>query len=458
MDPSTTGDSFPHLLVDRELREEFLKLREQSWCKPVLAFEPQTPCHLVGGFVRDVMLGRCHADIDLSVETNGRLIAEGLAEATQSRFVQIGGDRYASYRVIGQQWVVDIWDRQSQPLVQDLQRRDFTINSIACDLRSLQVVDPLGGVEDLAACRLKASSTDSFRSDPLRILRLARLAGELRGWRIDAQTASLAAASVADLADVSSQRVRTELKRSLHRTSEDQLFRILGRWSDLGVYPDLWIDRLDHSPDYLSTTLSEALDHQTSPMIHRLRSQLDRVSLALDTEVLAHSFILLSLEDPGRAKARDLLRSLRDRGLVSKKTAEAIDLVLRPRKLPQTEAEKRWFVHHLGHHWTVAIHLLGLLQCGRQEDLLRWTQLVEDLKQLAGSEEDLLSPPPPFMSGGDMVTLLGLEPGPQIKRLQSEVYKAQIEKRISSLEGARLLARKLVADPTTDSSGDDSAL
>ena len=199
MDPSTEQSPLPNLVSGKELRERFLKLRKHSWYKPALEIAGQTPCHIVGGFLRDLMLDRGYGDIDLSVEMNGLLIAKGIAKATQSRFVQIGGDRYASYRVVGEHWVIDIWDREGQPLIQDLKRRDFTINSIACDLQSLQVIDPLGGIGDLVARRLKISNDDSFRSDPLRVLRLARLAGELDQAEIDPHTLGLAAASVADL-------------------------------------------------------------------------------------------------------------------------------------------------------------------------------------------------------------------------------------------------------------------
>jgi tRNA nucleotidyltransferase/poly(A) polymerase len=385
-------------------------------------------------------------DFDLTVSEQGRLIAEGIAEATAARFVEIGGDRFASYRVVANDWTVDIWDRQSEPLIQDLRRRDFTINSIACELSSLRLEDPLGGIADLAHRRLRASSENSFRGDPLRILRLVRFSTELSGSETDPQTLSLARESIAELSDVAIERIREEVKRSLKGIPQHQLIPTLTGWSDLGVYSKLW-----SAPGLMPT---EAQDRRYTAPIDSLSRQMDRVSLPIDTEVLAHSLILCMLCDGVQSIARTMLRSLGIHGPFDKRTAREIDLVLSWEKLPQSEAETRWFLHSLGSHWTVVAHLLGALHCSRPDEEDRWEQLIEALMELARRAGSSLFSPPPLLTGGEIKALLSLEPGPQIRLLQTEIYRAQIEQRITTKREAERLVQRLA----TDSSSDDSTL
>ena len=442
MDQSANLDSPHKLLSGRELRRELLGLQEHSWWKSTLEIAGRIPCHLVGGVLRDLLLGRSHGDIDLSVGEGGRLMAENLAKATASKFVDIGGGRYSNYRVVGKDWVIDIWDRRCQPLIQDLRRRDFTINSIACDLGSLRIIDPLGGIADLTARRLKASDDDSFRSDPLRVLRLARLANELGMFKIDSHTLTLAAASVPDLSAVASERIRTELQRSL---THHRFTQVLELWGKLGVYPKLWTAGWTESSDANRGLRTKSQIRRLGVMMQRLNHQLDRVSLPFDQEILAHALILISLESRGQPTSRMKLNSLRECGLLEKKTIQALSLALTWTEPPQTEAQKRWFLHNVGRHWVTATHLLGLRNGMRREDIDTWALLVEDLDHLARNAGESIFSPPALLTGGEIRTLLELAPGPRIKWLQNEVYRAQIEQRISSPKEAKLLAKKLAS-------------
>ena len=74
-----------------------------------------------------------------------------------------------------ERFVLDLWDRESASLEDDLARRDFTVNSFAVDLRGGGVADPFGGLGDLEQRTLRATTRGSFEGDPLRVLRLARL-------------------------------------------------------------------------------------------------------------------------------------------------------------------------------------------------------------------------------------------------------------------------------------------
>ena len=154
------------------------------------------PVYLVGGPVRDHLLRRAPRDVDLMVERRGRYGAPQLARAARGRGVRVvAHERFGTARLEGPSGVVDLTTARSEhyahagalptvapgSLEDDLRRRDFSVNALAVPLsRSARrdhpdVIDPEGGVADLAAGRLRILHPRSFHDDPTRALRAARL-------------------------------------------------------------------------------------------------------------------------------------------------------------------------------------------------------------------------------------------------------------------------------------------
>lgn len=187
-----------------------------------VAAELGVEIHLVGGILRDRFLGLPSRDLDAVVGGEGETIAARLAERLGARLVRLGGKDFGAYRLIARgeeaaPWVLDLWDREGTTLAADLARRDFTVDSIALAVGTDgsaapgELVDPHGGVADLRHRVLRATTAESFRGDPLRVLRLPRLLVQLPGFTIESATLELARASAADLVEVASERVRSEL-------------------------------------------------------------------------------------------------------------------------------------------------------------------------------------------------------------------------------------------------------
>ena len=171
------------------------------------------PAWLVGGAVRDRLLGRPTDDYDVAVAGDARRLARGLARGTDAHVFALS-EAFGVWRVVDRdhRWQVDMLPLAGRSIEADLAKRDFTINAIAVPLSSGGYVDPFGGVEDLHARVLRMVSADAFAEDPLRTLRLARLACEL-DFGVDPGTVSVAAASVTGLAGVAPERVFAEFKR-----------------------------------------------------------------------------------------------------------------------------------------------------------------------------------------------------------------------------------------------------
>jgi tRNA nucleotidyltransferase (CCA-adding enzyme) len=195
------------------------------------------PVYLVGGAVRDLLLGRDRADVDLVVEGDagalaGRLGAEVVAHerfgtakvSLDGHEVDIASARAESYPRPGALPVVE----PAATLEADLGRRDFTINAMAIPLRGEpRLVDPHGGRADLAAGRLRVLHAASFEDDPTRAIRAARYAARF-GFGLEPGTADLLRA--ADLDAVSADRREAELLRLAAESRAPRGFGLLAEW------------------------------------------------------------------------------------------------------------------------------------------------------------------------------------------------------------------------------------
>jgi poly(A) polymerase len=180
---------------------------------------------LVGGPVRDAMLGRRHNDLDLTTSARPdeieRLLA-GWADTTWDIGRAFGtiGSRKGAFQVEITTYRSDQYDASSRKpsvdfgdtLEGDLGRRDFTVNAMAVRVPSREFVDPYGGVVDLAhgVLRTPGRPEDSFSDDPLRMMRAARFAAQL-GFLVDPAVVEAMTAMAGRIEIISAERVRDEL-------------------------------------------------------------------------------------------------------------------------------------------------------------------------------------------------------------------------------------------------------
>jgi tRNA nucleotidyltransferase/poly(A) polymerase len=203
------------------------------------------PVYLVGGAVRDLLLGRGRADIDLVVEGDAAALAErlGVEVTAHERFgtaklmlsgheVDIASARSESYPQPGALPVV----KPGADLAADLRRRDFTINAMAIPLQGApRLIDPHGGEADLAIRQLRVLRDGSFVDDPTRALRAARYASRF-GFGLEEHTAELIRET--DLGTVSVDRREAELLRLASEAEAASGFALLAEWGLLELRPE----------------------------------------------------------------------------------------------------------------------------------------------------------------------------------------------------------------------------
>ena len=233
--------------VDKEDLELIIKPGASLLLTKVSGFltEQGVKSYLVGGFVRDVLLGRDTADIDIAVAPDALEIAPKVAIALGGSYVLLDEVNRVGRVVLANKaapsargrWQLDFSTFKGS-IEHDLARRDFTIDAMAVDLSRLgkdytdvQLIDPLNGWSDLHQGVIRAVSEAAFKSDAVRLLRAVRLAAEL-GFGIDNETEALIQRYCPLIAGVAGERVREELLRLLATSRAGQFLTYL---NELGL-------------------------------------------------------------------------------------------------------------------------------------------------------------------------------------------------------------------------------
>lgn len=245
--------------------------------------------YAVGGFVRDLFLKKHGVDIDITIEGDGVTFAEKLAHSTGSEveaFTQFG----TSIVVVPGFGKVDVATARTEAyehpgalprvqksgIVQDLYRRDFTLNAMALSLSSdcfLQLLDPFNGLQDLKKGRIRALHSKSFEDDPTRIFRAVRFEQRFQ-TRIEAETQKWLLKSVKGefIGRVSGERLRNELRLIFKEPYPE---RAVKRLKELGV-----LKHIHPSLDVLPRT-SLFLSHipLSIEFFHKLRIKLEEETM-----------------------------------------------------------------------------------------------------------------------------------------------------------------------------------
>jgi len=203
------------------------------------AWPAETPLHLVGGAIRDSLLGRVSHDLDFAVSSGALNLARSLANRLSAAYFPLDVENDTARVILthpdGQRDSLDFAGYRGTDLQADLRDRDFTVNAIALDVFSGEAIDPLGGARDLREKIIRACSPTSLQDDPVRILRAVRQAATF-GFSIETETRQQMKAAVPGLKNISAERLRDELFKTLEGPGPDGAIRALDL---LGVLPYL---------------------------------------------------------------------------------------------------------------------------------------------------------------------------------------------------------------------------
>lgn len=199
--------------------------------------------YLVGGAVRDELLNRKSYDEDYCItgltETQfEELFPEAFSRGKSFKVYDMEGKEFALARIERKSGLghkkFKITTDKSITIEQDLERRDITVNSIAKDVLTGEIIDPFNGIEDIRNKIIRATSK-AFSEDPLRVYRVARFATKLE-FKVDNNTLELMNSLKAELNTLSKERVFEEFKKALSQNKPSIFFEVLRKANVLDVH------------------------------------------------------------------------------------------------------------------------------------------------------------------------------------------------------------------------------
>ncbi len=457
--------------------------------------------YLVGGYLRDHLVGRASRDIDVAVGGDGLELARALAGQVGGKLVGLDEPGGVARLVFGRgsaSWHLDIAGF-SGTIQQDLARRDFTLNALALELgdalsNHVSLLDPFGGQKDLEARAIRSVSEAAFTSDPVRLLRGMRLARQL-SFSLVPETSEQMRRHSSLISRVAGERVREELNGLMAQPGAGQAFLCLHSLGLLEpLLPELttcegieqpkehhW-DVFHHSIEAVSA--AEGLLRQASgPPAALLAPWDDRLQGHFQVHVAAGvpRWLLLKwaalFHDLGKPSAKTIeaggrirflgharvgsgqVRAIMSRLRFSNKEADYVAILvehhMRPAELihlqpPSRRAIYRYFRDTGEGGLDVLFLFLAdyMATCGPSLDLERWRQDVGRMASLIAGhfEEKEAVPVPKLLDGHDIMKRFQLSPGPLLGRLLEAVREAQGAGEVSNREEALALAGRLLKE------------
>ncbi len=469
----------------------------------IIAFiqEKHPDAYLVGGCVRDRLMGREIKDFDFVVTRDAIPLGRELADRFRGAFVVLDEQRDFS-RVVFRDFYVDLARMVGKDLMEDLSHRDFTINAMAVRLEDWEkdpppVIDPHGGREDLKARVIRRLSPHSFLEDPCRILRAIRFSAQLR-FEIEPETLREMAEHAPRLALVSRERLRDELAFILAERDSTRYIRLM---DELGILKELFpeleplkglfqsyphhLDCFRHTLETLSRLEwlleelknpeaegpGQSLSAHLSGMQENILGHLEReivagrkALIALKMAVLLHDLgkpYTLTVDERGthfyghEREGATIAADVMERFRFSSKEVKGVYTIvlnhMRPALLAQEGPLSRRAIHRFWRDvgdWGVETCLLSLADhlATWMEDLIpeRWEGRVrvagELLTAYFNHREEIL--PKPVVRGDELMEALGIKPGPIVGKLLKVVQEAQAEGKVRAKEEAIELARR----------------
>jgi poly(A) polymerase len=200
-----------------------------------------TSVYLVGGAIRDVLLSRPIHDMDFVVLKDAGKVAKKLADDLRGGFYMLDEERDIARVIIdqpnGKKFYLDFSALREENLFKDLKSRDFTINAMAVNVAQPELlIDPLKGIDDIKGGFLQICNPNSFRNDPIRVIRAVRMAIQF-DLKITENTLHALKEQVSSLHAISQERIRDELFRMLESDKNASALRLLDQ---LGILDTLW--------------------------------------------------------------------------------------------------------------------------------------------------------------------------------------------------------------------------
>ncbi len=397
--------------------------------------------YLVGGSVRDALLGRQadYLDLDFVLAQGAVQVAKQVANHYQAGFVLLDPEHQIA-RVVFEQATVDFAQQVGPSLYVDLHRRDFTVNAIAFSPHTRELLDPLQGCEDLQRRQIRMVAAENLKDDPLRLLRAYRQAAQL-GFRIESETEANIRRLAPLLEQVAAERVQGELNyllgkpegtRELMRAWKSKLFQAwlpditqtgLQRIQQLNQAAIAIVHKCPEFETHVSGWIRSSANVTTTRRSWLRLAKLSQL-LPTDPDQAEHQLWRLKYS---RAEIQSAIAVIRDLPWVIEQIAQ-----------PMSLRQQYDFFQVVGGIFPA----IALLCVAYGVDLQRILPLIQRFLQT----DDPVAHPSPLITGRELMATLDIAPGPQIGQLLEAIQIARAEGKIQTAEDAKAWIQTYVAD------------
>jgi tRNA nucleotidyltransferase (CCA-adding enzyme) len=397
--------------------------------------------YIVGGAVRDALLGRERPvpDLDLIVAGDAVALASQIATQQKAGFVLLDAER-AIARIVFPGSTVDIAQQMGGSLLADLQRRDYCMNAIACHLVTGEIFDPLGGRQDLADKLVRMISAANLLDDPLRLLRGYRQAAQL-GFELEAATADTIGNLAPHLQQAAGERIFTELRYLLSSQNPAMLVaavEILASWWPGVAHPELLAELQSVIEAFTWTA-------QNHPALWQELQQPCRSTISTTGTDIA----LLSTILQGQDSTALLLKLAASRSEIEG-VAKVIKYCNYPvpiqtaRPNSQEELENNY---NLFQRCGKTFPMFVILKIAKSFSLTTTAQsaskkAIGHLIERYLDPQDPLAHPVPLLNGTELMQKLELSPSPVVGRLLQMIQLARVRGEVITKQEAVIFAKK----------------
>ena len=428
---------------DSPLRWDHLAsvLKEDPYLRQLIKLKGSEKLWLVGGCLRNLLLGKEKNDLDLITEDSSSRVAELFAQRTRGSLVALGPNlkRVALPEGI----VIDFTFKKSSSLQKDLLQRDFTVDSLALDLDSINLpflflIDSKTGLQDLMNKTIRLISEDSFENDPLRMLRAFRLASQL-DFAVEDRITKFIEDRPSLIKEVAKERIADELFLLLENPLSH---RYLKHSATKGLLKQI----LDQDPNLKNLKRLENVLLNGKTIDNHLRNKitthlLEKKGTRVRRDLLKFATLLFSPHQKEKTLSllgKDLKLGRRDIEMLNRieELYPFLEGIIGNKEKPPdttpflTQSKKE----------TVEICLLFLVvNWHQQNSLIHMTQILKDYFR----KSDLILHPRSLITGQDLIEILNIPPNPHISYLLDKIHQAQIQEEIETREEALEYAKRL---------------
>lgn len=455
---------------------------------PIPSFIPPLQgVYLVGGTIRDLLLGRTPKDYDLVALTGPAAVARAIARPLNGHVIPLGKPGKMVFRIVAPGLSIDVSPVVGDTILEDLRRRDFTINAMAASLEDGRLVDSLDGLSDLQRQTIRMVARENFDADPLRLLRAYRFGATL-GFSIDPDTQKAIGEVPGRICACAGERIQEEWFKLLKAPNTYPYLRLMdgsnllnALFPELGPLKSCQQNRFHHYDVFEHTFQAFAYlekylaDDGFMGLLGKDAGLCGELG-ARRRVLLKHALLLHDIGKPAtrtvdagggvhfyghEAAGADLSLAIGERLRLSNRDIAYTDFLIRGHLKPLSlftafknntltpKGLARFFMRCDAVADTAVMDLFihataDILGKGIVENASAFTAFARDVLYKYTTAIAPLAASPPLISGRDLIAAFGLSPSPLFSRILRQVEEERLSGAIHTREQALAVAKKLI--------------